>query len=390
MKQANTQALCIAMVAGEPSADLLAAQLIPVLKKCYPHARFVGIGGENMRSVGFESWWPMDELAVNGLTEIVRHLPRLIQLKKKLVEKLLSSKPSVFIGIDSPEFNLKVEQQLKQNGIPTIHYVGPSVWAWRKNRLTTIRKVVDHVLLLFPFEKSLYEQVSIAATYVGHPMADEMPLEINKPKQKKLLGYQDEPLICLMPGSRDTEVEKLAPLLIEAACQIYHSHRHVQFILPVVHQRHAQQIRSMEQTASLPLKICTNDDVEQAAKKALLASDMAIMASGTATLEAMLAKTPMVIVYRVSFLSAMLFKWLRYIPWVGLPNILAQSFIVSELLQGEAKPSLVTIEALRLLNSDETRSKLIKDFSRIHCELKQGTADRAAEVISYVINHSRR
>lgn len=370
----------IAMVAGEASGDLLAAHLIAALKCQFPLAQFVGIGGPKMQHAGFDAWWPSETLAVHGYAEALRHYREISGIRRQLLARLLDLRPDVFIGVDAPDFNLWLEQRLKSQGIPAIHYVSPSVWAWRAGRVGKIGKATNHVLALFPFEPEIYRKQDIPVTYVGHPLADMIPLVVDRTAAKGRLDLsQGGPVIALLPGSRQSEVRSMAGLLIETAKHLHSRFQDSTFLIPLV----SRETRSLFEEAiwrcganELPYKLLFGH-----AQDALGAADVAIVASGTATLEAALMKTPMVIAYRMSRLSWQVMRRMRLQPWVGLPNILAQRFVVPEFLQDDATPENLAQAAGNLLLDKPVRAEIERVFSCLHIQLRQGTAERAATAI---------
>ncbi|MEY2690293.1 MAG: hypothetical protein RL375_4493 [Pseudomonadota bacterium] len=307
------------MVAGEASGDLLATLLLGGLKARWPGLTAQGIGGPKMIGQGFDAWWPQDRLAVFGYVDALRHYREISGIRTQLAERLLADKPELFIGVDAPDFNLGLEERLKSAGVPTVHFVSPSIWAWRGGRLDKIRRSADHVLCLFPFEPAIYEKAGIDATYVGHPLADHIPLDVPRAVARAQLGLADGvPLIALLPGSRRSEIRHIAAPLLQAAALLARERPALRFVLPV-----APGLRTLldpliaAHAPGLPLTL-----LDGQSHTALAACDLTLIASGTATLEAALFKRPMVIVYKLSPISWWLMKRLSYQPWVGLPNIL--------------------------------------------------------------------
>ncbi len=375
----------IALVAGEASGDLLAAHLIAALKEKLPDASFFGIGGPKMLREGFEAWWPAEMLAVRGYAEVLRHYGEITGVRRKLISRLLDEKPDIFIGVDAPDFNLKVEEKLKASGIPTIHYVSPSVWAWRGERVGKIGSSVSRMLAMFPFEPAIYERCQIPVSYVGHPLADMVPLAVGRAAARVRLDLPAEAAIfALLPGSRQSELQYMAELFIETAKKLYERFPTALFLVPLVSRETRMQFEEALWKAGaqeLPIKLLFGH-----AQDALAASDCALVASGTATLEAALLKTPMVIAYRMSPLSWRIMKRMRYQPWVGLPNILAGRFVVPEFLQDEATPDNLAQALGNLLLDTQVRERIEQVFAGIHVTLRQGTAEKAAAAILPYLN----
>lgn len=370
----------IAMVAGEASGDLLAAHLIAALRKRLPGAQFVGIGGPKMQREGFEAWWPAETLAVRGYAEVLRHYREITGIRRQLLSKLLALRPDAFIGVDAPDFNLWLEGRLKTAGIPAIHYVSPSVWAWRAGRLGKIGKSVSHMLALFPFEPDIYRQHEIPVSYVGHPLADIIPLDVDHAGAKERLEVtKAHPVFALLPGSRQSEVRYMAELLVETARRLLSRFPNAMFLVPLV----SRETRELFETAiwksgagELPFKLLFGH-----AQEALAACDAAIVASGTATLEAALLKAPMVIAYRMSPVSWQLMRRMHLQPWAGLPNILAGRFVVPEFLQGDATAENLAQAAGNLVADSAVRSQLAQVYAGLHRQLQQNTAEKAAAAI---------
>jgi lipid-A-disaccharide synthase len=372
--------LRFAMVAGEASGDLLGSRLIQTLREKAPDARFHGIGGPKMIEQGFDAWFPLESLAVRGYVEVLRHYREISGIRRELRRRLLADAPDVFIGIDAPDFNMALEKALKRHGVPIIHYVGPSIWAWRGGRIRTIGQSVSRVLVLFPFEPALYEKAKIPVTYVGHPLADMLPMEDRRDEARELFGLaQRQPVFALLPGSRQSELEYMADTFIETARLIHQSLPDVLFLVPMVTRETRLLFEAAlyrRQARELPVRVLFGH-----AHEAMAASDVVLVASGTATLEAALLKRPMVIVYKMAALSYRLMRRMSYLPYVGLPNILADDFVVPEFIQGDATPERLAEALLGLLNDKERRARIGEIFRRIHLRLKQNAAGKAAEAI---------
>lgn len=370
----------IAMVAGEASGDLLASHLIEALRRHLPHARFYGIGGPKMQAAGFDALWPSEKLAVNGLFEVLRHYRELSGIRRRLALRLIADRPDVFIGIDAPDFNLGLEARLKRKGIATVQYVSPSIWAWRGGRIKTIGESVSQILALFPFEPALYRQRGIPVSYVGHPLADMLPILVDRAAaREKLEVPQDRLVFAMLPGSRQSEVARLALTFIEAAKQLAQRFDNVLFLVPLVSRETRElfeQVRHDAGAEDLPIRILFGH-----AQDAMAASDAVLVASGTATLEAALLKRPMVIAYKVASTTAFLMRRMGYLPYVGLPNILARRFVVPEFLQEDCTPDNLAQALGNIVCDKETCARLTSVFADIHHELRQNTAERAAQAI---------
>lgn len=370
----------IAMVAGEASGDLLAAHLIGALKRELPDAQFFGIGGPKMQREGFDAWWPSEKLAVRGYAEVLRHYREITGIRRKLIARLRAEKPDVFIGVDAPDFNLKVERKLKARGIPAIHYVSPSVWAWRGGRIHGIGRSVSRMLAMFPFEPEIYERESIPVSYVGHPLADVLPVESVRDAARERLDLpRGQQIFALLPGSRQSELQYMGRLFIETAKLLHQRFPEALFLVPLISRETRLRFETTLWDAGaqdLPVRMLFGH-----AQDALSASDCALVASGTATLEAALLKTPHAIAYRMSPWSWRLMKRMRYQPWVGLPNILARRFLVPEFLQDEATPENLAQALGNLLVDTQVRARVAQAFADIHRTLRQGTAEKAAAAI---------
>lgn len=373
----------IGIVAGEASGDLLGSHLIQALKKKCPEIEFVGIAGPKMMGEGAQSLFPMERLSVRGYVEVIKHLFGLLRLRKQLLEHFLNNPPDLFIGIDAPDFNFWLEKKLKNKGIKTIHYVSPSIWAWRKGRINGIKRAVTHVLALFPFEPSIYQQADIPVTYVGHPLADILPIEPDVTAAREGLKLKSSALIiAMLPGSRQSEVQQHAHLFVQTAKLIYASHPNAQFLVPLITRETRQifELAIFHEPESLPIQILFGH-----AHDAMEAADVVIVASGTATLEAALLKKPMVITYRMPKLSWQLLKRMRLQPYVGLPNILAEKFVVPELLQDDSTPEKLADAALKLIGDPSYMEEIKAEFTKIHHSLRQNTAEKAAlAIMSYL------
>lgn len=373
------------MVAGEASGDQLGAHLIAALKARRPALRFAGIGGPRMTAQGFDAHVSMDQLAVRGYTEALRHYRRIARIRRELGDALLAERPGLFIGVDASDFNLDLERRLKEAGIPAVHYVSPSIWAWRGWRVKRVARSATHLLAMFPFEPRLYERTGLPVTYVGHPLADVIPLQVNKDEARVQLRLPPRKLIiALLPGSRRSELEYMAAAFVLAAHRLRQEVPEVHFVCPMA----SRETRDLFETAlwklgaqDWPIKLLFGH-----AQEALAACDGALVASGTATLEAALLKTPMVIAYRMSPWSWRLMKRMRYQPWVGLPNVLAGSFVVPEFLQDDATPDNLAQALGNLVEDQETCRRIESVFTLLHEQLRQNSSVRAAEAIVQYLN----
>ena len=379
-----TQPTTFAMVAGEASGDMLAAMLLQGMVQRWPQLSSEGIGGSAMSAYGFKSLWGYEKLAVRGYVEVLKHYWEIIGIRRQLKARWTQKPPSAFIGIDAPDFNLDLAKHLKAQGVPTIHYVCPSIWAWRPERIETIRQSVDHVLCVFPFETELLQRHKIDATYVGHPLAHKILQVIDRDAARKALNISlDATLVALLPGSRKSEIDYLALRFLKAAKRMAARQPGVQFILPTL-PAFLPAIQAMvQQIGGVPgLQIC-----EGQSHTALAACDVTLIASGTATLEAALFKRPMVIAYNMHALSWQIMRRKKLQPWVGLPNILLQDFAVPELLQDAATPEAMADETLQWLAHPEAVRTLQARFEALHNSLKMDTTQLATDAIEKIIAH---
>lgn len=370
------------MVAGEASGDLLAGLLLDGMKARWPQLKANGIGGPQMARRGFEAWWPHDKLAVRGYVEVLRHYREIVGIRRQLRERLLQAPPTAFIGVDAPDFNLDLEAGLRARGVRTVHFVCPSIWAWRAGRIDKIRASCDHVLCIFPFEPELLARHGIASTYVGHPLAAAIPMEPDRAAARLSLGLEPgAEVIALMPGSRESEIRYLASRFLEAAALVARERPEAWFVLPAMPALKAQ-IEAAARAAGLSRNLKIVADQSHAV---LAACDAVLVASGTATLEAALFKRPMVIAYNMNRLSWELMKRKRLQPWVGLPNILCGDFVVPELLQDDANPERLAGALLEWLRAPERISAIQDKFRALHLQLRRDTAKLAADAIETVI-----
>lgn len=372
----------VAMVAGEASGDLLAGLLLDGLKARWPAMQTMGIGGAQMVRRGLQAWWPSDKLAVRGYVEVLRHYREIVGIRRQLQARLLAQRPDLFIGVDAPDFNLDLELSLKQAGVTTVHFICPSIWAWRADRVEKIRRSVDHVLCIFPFEVELLARHGIGATYVGHPLASVIPREPDRAAARAALGLQArDTVVAILPGSRRSEVRYLAARFFQAAALIRRGRPDIKFVVPAVPALQAQ-IAQIARSAGLgeALQIVTGQS-----HTVLAACDVTLIASGTATLEAALFKRPMVIAYNMNWLSWQITQHKMLQPWVGLPNILCRDFVVPELLQEAATPSALAQALLAWLAAPEKIRALEHRFMTLHDELQRDTFLLAANAIEDIL-----
>ena len=381
LSKAPDGAFSMAMVAGETSGDLLAGLMMQGIRAQWPDAYLYGIGGPRMQSQGFNALWPSDKLAVRGYVEVLRHYREIVGIRKQLKSQLLDHPPQVFVGVDAPDFNLDLERDLKQAGIPTVHFVCPSIWAWRAERIEKIKQSVDHVLCIFPFETDLLHAHGIDATYVGHPLAQAIPMHVDTLKARQELKLDpDRPVVALLPGSRESEITYLAERFFQTAKLLSQQQANLQFVLPAMPAMKARIEHIRDQVGASQVQILNGQS-----HAALAACDVTLIASGTATLEAALFKKPMVIAYNMNWLSWQMMKRKKLQPWVGLPNILAQEFCVPEFLQDQATPSNMSMAVLEWLRSPEKAQALVSRFENMHASLLRDTPTLAAHAIQTLI-----
>ncbi len=372
----------LSMVAGEASGDLLAGLLLGGLRQRWPGLQAQGIGGPRMAEQGFEAWWPHDKLAVRGYVEVLRHYREIAGIRDALAARLLHDPPAAFIGVDAPDFNLGLEARLKAARVPAIHFVCPSIWAWRGGRARRMQASCDHVLCLFPFEPELLHRHGVAATYVGHPLADAIPLQAPRGAARAALGLADgDRVVALLPGSRRSEIQSIAPAFLQAARLLHAGEPALRFVLPVAGGLRAQiEPLCREHAAGVPLQL-----LDGQSHTALAACDLTLIASGTATLEAALFKRPMVIAYRMHPLSWQIMKRLHYQPWVGLPNILCRDFVVPELLQADCAPRALARAVQAGLDDTVGAARVAERFTELHHLLRRDTARCATDAIAQVL-----
>ncbi len=375
------------MVAGETSGDLLAGLLLDGLTQRWPALHAMGIGGPQMAKRGFEAWWPHDKLSVHGFGwEVLRRYREIVGIRRQLKTRLLQQPPDIFIGVDAPDFNLDLEADLKAQGIKTVHFVCPSIWAWRPERVEKIKRSVDHVLCIFPFEPALLAQHGIAATYVGHPLANVIPMQADKSAARAALGLADNDLVvAVLPGSRESEIKHLSLRFFQAVALVKQALPATKFIVPAIPALQARiEDAARASGVSNSVQVLTGQS-----HLALAACDVTLIASGTATLEAALFKRPMVIAYRMGALSWQIMRRKKLQPWVGLPNILCRDFVVPELLQDAATPRAMAKEVLHWLHArtdDPEKIRLLEQrFAELHTELQRDTPTLAAHAIAHVL-----
>lgn len=369
--------LRIALVAGEASGDILGAGLMRALKAQHPAVEFIGVGGPLMQAEGLASYFPMERLSVMGLVEVLGRLRELLARRKLLIQTLIEEKPDVFIGIDAPDFTLTIELKLRQAGIKTVHYVSPSVWAWRQKRVLKIREGCDLMLTLLPFEARFYEEKGVPVRFVGHTLADTIPLQADRAAARTELGLADGPLVALMPGSRGGEVGRLASVFFDAAERLQALKPGVRFVLPCASPQRRAQIETLLEGRNLPLTL-----LDGQSHLALAACDAVLIASGTATLEALLYKRPMVVAYRLAPLTFWILKRMVKSPYISLPNLLAQRLLVPELLQDDATPEALAQTVLPLIDGGEEQTR---GFDDIHRTLRRDASNQAADAVLTLI-----
>lgn len=379
-------ALRLGMVAGEASGDLLGGLLLQGLKARWPDLQASGIGGPKLAAQGFDAWWPHDRLSVFGYVDALGRLPELLRIRRQLAERLLQERPAAFIGIDAPDFNFGLETRLRAGGLKTIHFVCPSIWAWRGERVHQLGRAADHVLCLFPFEPALLQRHGVAATFVGHPLADAIPLLAPRAAARAALGLAEgDTVVALLPGSRRSEIAHIAPRLLAAAGLMQRQRPELRFVMPVVPGLRGlvEPLRTQHANgAAISL-------LDGQSHEALAACDLTLVASGTAALEAALFKRPMVITYHLAWLNWQRMKRMRYQPWVGLPNILCGEFVVPELIQDAATPEALAREGLGWLDDPRRVAALVRRFTDLHHTLRQNTARKATDVIADILQTDR-
>src|SRR5471030_2116479 len=380
--QPDPEALRLGMVAGETSGDLLASLLLQGLKKHWPALAAGGIGGPKMTALGFDAWWPADKLSLFGYVDVLMHYRELVGIRNRLGDRLIAERPDVFVGVDAPDFNFGLEKRLREAGIKTVHFVCPSIWAWRGERVKTLAASADHVLCLFPFEPDLLHAHGIKATYVGHPLAQVIPMEPDRNAARAVLNLPETAqVVALLPGSRRHDLRLIAPRVLAAAAILHRQRAGLRFVLPVAPgMRALVEPLLLRHAPGVPI-----DLLDGRSHDALAACDVAIVASGTATLEAAMFKRPMVITYVVSWFNALRMRHARLQPWVGLPNVLCRDFIVPELLQEAATPAALARETIAWLDDAARRERVRVRFHELHHLLRRDTVRESADAIAQVL-----
>jgi lipid-A-disaccharide synthase len=376
----------IGLVAGESSGDVLGAGLIRAVQSRYPDATFEGVAGPLMRAAGCEQWEPAASLAVFGLIEPLKHLPRLLRLRRNLVKRWRQAPPDVFVGIDAPDFNLGLEKKLRASGIRTVHYVSPSIWAWRPGRIKTVAAAADRVLCLLPFEEALYEAASVDARFVGHPRADSIPGTIDRMATRKALGLTADEVVAVLPGSRASEIKLLGEILIAAAARVAEARRSVQFVTPVATPALRPAIEARIAAAGMQDKFVLLDGDSE---RAMISADVVLLASGTAALESALLAKPTVAAYRLGRITYAIVVGMKFLKLthVTLPNLLMDTPLVPEFLQDKAQPEPIAREIIDLLDDPDRRRMISDRFARLRVELAQNTDQRAADAVIELANH---
>ncbi|MFJ5433262.1 lipid-A-disaccharide synthase [Pectobacterium sp. CHL-2024] len=375
----SSRPLTIGLVAGETSGDILGAGLIRALKEKMPDARFVGVAGPRMQAEGCEAWYEMEELAVMGIVEVLGRLPRLLKIRRDLTQRFSELQPDVFVGIDAPDFNITLEGNLKKRGINTIHYVSPSVWAWRQKRVFKIGKATNLVLAFLPFEKAFYDRFNVPCRFIGHTMADAMPLHPDKLAARATLGIApDVPCLALLPGSRGAEVEMLSEDFLNTAVLLRQHFPDLEIVVPLVNSKRREQFERIKSSVAPDLRVHLLDGQ---AREAMIASDAALLASGTAALECMLAKCPMVVGYRMKPFTFWLAQRLVKTPWVSLPNLLAGRELVAEQLQTDCTPDKLAAALLPLFADTEKMAELRATFVDLHQQIRCNADEQAAQAV---------
>jgi lipid-A-disaccharide synthase len=377
--------LKIMLVAGEHSGDILGAGLINRLKKSYPNAEFSGIGGPRMLAEGFQSFYPMSKLSVFGLFEVIKHLPELLTIRKNLKQRILQQKPDVFIGIDAPDFNLKLEHDLFKQGVKTVHYVSPTVWAWRPKRIKKLIGSLSALLCIFPFEEKYFEKTPVPAYFIGHPLADQYKNHLETLAARKALGIKrEQPMLTIMPGSRVGELERHSQIFLEAAKICSESIPNLKILVPMADQGTADIFSDIYKKSGFLLDL---DMRVRAANEMIAASNIVLVASGTATLEVMLLKKPMVVAYKLSALTTWVFKTFNLLkaPYVSMPNLIAGKEIVKEILHKNVTSEILSEELLRIYQDKSIGENMVNEFSKMKTQLTCDASTQAANIVSKVI-----
>ncbi|HEU4850727.1 MAG TPA: lipid-A-disaccharide synthase [Telluria sp.] len=385
---ASSADISVALVAGEVSGDMLAGRLLAGLRPMLPGARFHGIGGPRMMEQGFVSDVPMEKLTVRGLFEVIPRYREIKGIQNELRDRLLAERPAVFIGADYPGFNLGLEMQLKQAGIPTVHFISPQIWAWRGGRIKKIQKAVSHMLVVFPFEQEIYQKAGVPVTYIGHPLAEMIPMEPDQSAARHTLGLPwDAKVVAILPGSRMGELKYLVEPFLKAARLLYQRDRSLRFVAPMAGER--QRAFFMELVARHGLQDVPVELVDGQSHAVIAAADAVLAASGTATLEVALFKKPMVIAYKVLGASYQIMRHMGYLPWIGLPNILAREFVVPELVQHAATPEALAEAMWKQLTDERNRQALRQRFTEMHHSLLRDSSRESAQAVMNIIESTR-
>lgn len=378
----------VALVAGEVSGDMLAGRLLAGLRPMLPDATFYGIGGPRMMEQGFVSEIPMDKLTVRGLFEVIPRYRELKRIQRDLRDKLLADRPNVFIGADYPGFNLGLEEQLKAGGVPTMHFISPQIWAWRGGRIRKIQRAVSHMLVVFPFEVELYEKAGVPVTYVGHPLAELIPMQPDTSAARHSLGIKEgEKVVAILPGSRSGELKYLVEPFLRAARLLKAREPSLRLLVPMASPRLRAQFEQIVAAKGLSDVELTLLDGQS--HTAIAAADAVLAASGTATLEVALFKKPMVIAYKVMAASYQIMRHMGYLPWIGLPNILAREFLVPELIQHAATPEALAEAVWTQLTDEANRARLAERFTAMHHSLLRDSAQESAQAVLRLIDSTR-
>ncbi|HEY1042692.1 MAG TPA: lipid-A-disaccharide synthase [Telluria sp.] len=385
---ASSADISVALVAGEVSGDMLAGRLLSGLRPLLPQANFHGIGGPRMMEQGFVSDFPMEKLTVRGLFEVIPRYREIKGIQNALRDRLLAERPAVFIGADYPGFNLGLEMQLKAAGIPTVHFISPQIWAWRGGRIKKIRKAVSHMLVIFPFEEEIYQKAGVPVTYIGHPLAEMIPMEPDQSAARHTLGLpQGEKVVAILPGSRMGELKYLVEPFVKAARLLWQRDRSLRFVAPMAGER--QRAFFLELVAKHGLQDVPVELVDGQSHAVIAASDAVLAASGTATLEVALFKKPMVIAYKVLGASYQIMRHMNYLPWIGLPNILAREYVVPELIQHAATPEAIAEAMWTQLTDEENRRRLVQRFTDMHHSLLRDSSRESAQAVMNIIESTR-
>jgi lipid-A-disaccharide synthase len=375
----------VALVAGETSGDLLAGLLLDGLKTRWPHLQSFGIGGARMAERGFQAWWPSDKLAVRGYIEVLRHYREIIGIRKQLKARLLKDRPDVFVGVDAPDFNLDLARDLRDQGIKTVQFVSPSIWAWRARRIEKIKKSIDHVLCIFPFEPEIYAKHGMSASYVGHPLANVIPLQPNRHEALEALNLKDGvQVVAVLPGSRASEIQYLGDTFALAIAFMLQAKPELKILIPAIPALKERINNSLKNNLTSQ-QLQQVQILDSQSHLALMACDVALVASGTATLEAALFKRPMVIAYKMNRISWWMMKRMKYQAWIGLPNILCQDFLVPEFLQDKATPQALSDATLAWLEDSARYQKTVMRFEALHDELRRDTPTLIAQDMAKVL-----